>query len=540
MGISGSELMAAALKRAGVDVVFFLLGGPMVDAVNACERYGIRCVDVRHEQAAAMMATGYSRVLNRPGVCIAASGPGLANLVSGVANAFVDGAPVVAIGGSSALNQVGMGAFQEIDQVAMMKPVTIRSERVLEARRIPEIIQLAIRDSHWARPGPIYVDLPGDVLYDEVDEAEVRFRPDQAARQRPLGDPVLIDQAVALLELAERPIIYSGSGVLWGDASGVLTDFVESSGIPVFATPQGRGAVPDDHPLCFLHARGTALRGADLVMVVGSRMNYMIGYGRAPRIARDAKLIQIDIDPAELGRNRPADVAIIGDVASVLRQLIESGRLRRERYSSWIKELGRVDREKAVEQEHRMNSDQIPIHPLRMCKEVRDFMDRDAILVVDGQEILNYARQSIPTYLPRHRLNSGPFGTMGVGLPLGLGAKIAAPDQQVIVLHGDGSFGINALEVDTAVRHNISVITVISNNGGWSATDRYKAGRDLAYSRYDRMAQVFGCHAEHVESPAEIRPALERAAASGVPAVINVLTDPTARAGTIAIASYAT
>jgi acetolactate synthase-1/2/3 large subunit len=299
--------------------------------------------------------------------------------------------------------------------------------------------------------------------------------------------------------------------------------------------------VPEDHPLCFLPARSTAFREADLVLVFGTRLNYVIEYARPPRFSEGARLIQVDIEPAEIGRSRAVDVGIVGDVGAVLGQMLEAdGRLDPTRYREWTRHLEAISAVKRAEQEEAMSVDQRPMHPLRLCKEVRDFLPRDAILVVDGQEILNYGRQSIPTFVPGHRLNSGPFGTMGVGLPYGLGAKVACPDKPVLVLHGDGSFGLNAMEVDTAVRHNLPVVTVISNNGGWTGTDRFKAGRELGFSRYDLMAAAFGCHAEFVEEPEGVHPALERAFASGKPSVVNVITDPKARARTGRYAVYST
>lgn len=539
--MTGNEILARALREHGVDHVFFLMGGPMIDAENACQEAGIRMVDVRHEQAAAMMANAYSRILCRPSVCMAASGPGTTNLTTGVAHAFVDCAPVIAIGGSSPVSQYGMGAFQEMDQVAMMKPITRWAERAYDARRIPELVATAFRHAFAGPPGPVYLDMPGDVLYRDVDAADVRWVRADADRQRPLGDPRLVDRAIALYEHAERPVLIAGSGVLWSGASAELQAWVERSGMPFWTTPQGRGVIPEDHPLCFLNARATAFREADVVSVVGTRLNYVIDFGRPPRIGPGARMIQIDLDPNELGRTRPVEIGIAGDARAVLGQLLDAvdGRLA-GRYDRWVAYLADINQEKRLDAERAMSTEQVPIHPLRLCKEVRDFLERDAILCVDGQEILNFARQSIPTYVPGHRLNSGPFGTMGVGLPFGLGAKLARPDKQVVVLHGDGSMGLNVMELDTAVRHGIDVLTVVSNNGGWTAADRPKAGRDLGYTRFDLVAQALGCHGEHVESPEGITPALDRAASSGRPAVVNVVTDAAARARTAKFATYST
>jgi thiamine pyrophosphate-dependent acetolactate synthase large subunit-like protein len=543
--VNGSEILARALRRHRVETMFYIMGGPMMAAETACMEEGIRSIDVRHEQAAAMMAHAYGRLLNTAGVCMAASGPGTTNLVTGVANAWADCAPLVAIGGSSPVSQLGRGAFQEMDQVALFKPITKWSERCLDPKRVPELVSTAFREALGGRPGPVYLDMPGDVLYKQVEEAEVYY-PDperSLARSRPVGDPEAVREAIRLLHRAERPVLISGSGILWSGASAELRRWVELAGLPFYTTPQGRGVVADDHELSFPGARSTAFREADLFMVIGTRLNYVIGHLSPPRFPANAKLIQVDIEAAEIGHNRPVDVGIIGDAKAVLGQLAEAtdGRLDSARYAAWRDHLRQIEARKKQEAEEAMSTDQQPIHPLRLCKEVRDFLDRDAVLVVDGQEILNYGRQSIPTFEPGHRLNSGPFGTMGVGLPFGLGAKVAKPDKQVLVLHGDGSFGLNAMELDTAARHNIPVLTVISLNGGWTADpDRNKPGRDLGYTAFHKMAESLGCFGEYVEDPADIRPALQRAHDSGRPAVVNVVTDWRARATTTAFAVYST
>jgi thiamine pyrophosphate-dependent acetolactate synthase large subunit-like protein len=478
-------------------------------------------------------------------VCMAASGPGATNLITGVANAWADCAPLLAIGGSAPLSQRGKGAFQEMDQVAAFKPITRWAEQCTDPRRVPELVGAAVRHAFGGRPGPVYLDMPGDVLYKQVEEDEVVY-PDadhSLVRARPRGDPDMIAEAIRLLNQAERPLVLSGSGILWSAAEAELRELVERAGIPFYTTPQGRGVVPDDHALSFLTARATAFREADLLLVIGTRVNYVIGHLAPPRFNPKARLIQVDIDPTEIGHNRPADVGIVGDAQAVLRQLLETldGRVDPRRFVRWREHLAHVDQTKRAEAEQAMSTDQQPIHPLRLCKEVRDFIDRDAILVVDGQEILNYGRQSIPTFVPRHRLNSGVFGTMGVGLPFGVGAKVARPDKQVLVLHGDGSFGLNAMELDTCARFNIPVVTVVSLNGGWTADpNREKPGRELGYTPFHRMAEALGCYGEYVEDPAEIRPALQRAFDSGCPALVNVLTDWRARATTAPFSVYST
>jgi thiamine pyrophosphate-dependent acetolactate synthase large subunit-like protein len=541
------SLLARTLKKLRVDTMFYIMGGPMLEVESNCIKEGIRAIDVRHEQAGAMMAHAWGRVSNRVAVCMGCSGPGTTNMVTGVATAWADAVPVLAIGGSSpaAAGGGGRGIFQELDQVAVFRPVTKWADRVHDLRRIPDMVATALRQATSGRPGPVYLDMPGDILYQTIDEAEIVYPdPDLAyAKHRPIGAPEAVKDAIDLLKQAERPLILTGSGILWSEAWEELRRFVELARIPFYTTPQGRGVLPDDHELAFLYARSAAFKEADLLMVVGTRSNYVNGHLTAPRFRGDAKVIQVNIDPCEIGLTRSCDVGIVGDAKAVLKQLAEEGksRLDPKRYAAWVGKLAAINNEKAEKAEAKLSTDQAPIHPLRLCKEIRDFLDRDAILVVDGQEILNYARQSIPTFVPGHRINSGTLGTMGVGLPFGIGAKVARPDKQVLVLHGDGSFGMCAMELDTAVRFKIPVVTVISLNGGWTSDpEGVKPGRDLGFTRYDKLAEALGCHAEYVEDPLQIRPALERAFKSGRPAVINVKTDPMARAATTKFATYST
>ncbi|MBR0654576.1 thiamine pyrophosphate-binding protein [Plastoroseomonas arctica] len=545
MPVTGSQLVGQALKRLGVDTFFFLMGAPMLQAEKACIDLGIRGIDVRHEQAAAMMAHAYARLRNVPGVCMACSGPGALNLGTGLANALVDCAPVVALGGSSPVREYGTGAFQEFDQLAAMKPLTKWAERVYETRRIPEMIATAFRIATSGKPGPVYLDLPGDVLFAAIEEADVVWPAEPGPRPRPAADPAQIAQAVAMLAEAERPVIISGSGVLWSGAAETMQAWVEQSGIPFYTTPQGRGVVPEDHALAFANARSAALREADLVLVLGTRLNYVFGHGKPPRFAKNAKLIRIDIDPAEIAATPQVTLGICADLRVALEQLSAAATgIAPARYAAWTRHLAEIEATKAPASEVALATDQTPIHPLRLCREIRDFLPRDAILCVDGQEILNYGRQTIPTHTAGHRLNSGPFGIMGVGLPFGLGAKAAKPDKMVLVLHGDGSFGLNAMELDTAVRHGLPVIVVISLNGGWTADpDRSKPGRELGYTRFDAMAEALGCHGEFVERPEDIAPALARAAeavAAGRPALVNVVTDWKARAQTVRFSASST
>ena len=541
--VFGYELVAQALKNEGADTMFFIMGGPMLGAQDTCRKLGIRMIDVRHEQAAAMMANAYARLTGKAGLCSTASGPAATNLLTGLAHALTDAAPIIALGGASPIHHFHTEAFQEADQLSMMRPASKWAGQAINPKRIPDYINTAYRHAMTGRRGPAYLDLPGDVLYSRVSEDEVVWPRPAQTQHRVLGDPGLVQEAVNMLAHAQRPVIVSGSGILWSDASAELAQFVNETGIPFYTTPQGRGVVPEDHPRCFLSARNLAFREADVFFFVGTRFNYVISHGQAPRFNPEAKVIQVNIDPAEIAHNRPVDVGIVGDAKAVLEQMLQlvRGKFEPQKETPWIDALREQDLKGQARLEPFMHSDAVPIHPLRLCKEVRDFLPRDGILVVDGQEILNYGRQSIPTHTPGHRLNSGPFGTMGVGVPFGVGAKAAKPDKPVLVLHGDGSFGMNAMEMDTAVRHNLPIVTVISLNGGWTADpEGGKIGRQLGYQRYEKLMDAFGGHGEYVEQPADIRPALERAFASGKAAIVNVKTDFRARATTMRFTDYTT
>jgi thiamine pyrophosphate-dependent acetolactate synthase large subunit-like protein len=387
------------------------------------------------------------------------------------------------------------------------------------------------------------------MLYQKIDENLVDWsyagRP--LVDSRPLGDPRQVDALVAALQTAERPLIVSGSGVIWSRAWGEMQQFVEASGVPFYTTPQGRGVVPDDHEYSYLAMRSSAFRDADLIIVLGTRMNYIIGHASPPRFGPNATIARIDIDSAEIATAaRYVDIPLVGDCKAVLGQLLVGikGKVKPERFAPWRKKLHDGEMAKRSAAGANRPAEDGDIHPVRMLEAVRDFAKRDAILCVDGQETLNFGRQTLPTFFPAHRMNSGPFGTMGVGLPFGVGAKVACPDKQVIVVHGDGSMGMNAMEMDTAIRHKIPLLIVISLNGGWTGDPkREKPGRDLGYMRYDLMCEALGGYGQYVTKPEDITPALERAQAEvdkGRVALVNVRTDYRARFSGASFSDYST
>ena len=532
--VDGSYLIARTLKEEGVEALFYLMGGPIYEIVNNAQDLGIRTIDFRHEQAAAMAAHAYARVTGKPGVTTAASGPGTLNLLTGQYTAFVDHAPMVTLGGAGPISDYGRDAFQELDQVSIFAPISKATMRPTDATRLPEQIATAFRIAAEGRPGPVYVDCAEDVLYTRVDEESAAPPPRAATRPRPEADPDAVGAAIRILAAAERPVVIAGGGAHWARAGGELRNLVERTGIPFYTTPMSRGLIPEDHPLSFLAARTTALREADAVLVVGTRFNWIYTFGR--RLAPTARVIQIDIHAEEIGHNRSVELGLVGDAKAVLHQLNAAAGnatgFSTPGESKWVEYLRETNEDRNSRNAPFLNSEAVPIHPLRLCKEISEVIDRDAIVTIDGNEILHYGRQSIPTFYPGHRLNSGPSGCMGVGLPYAIGAKVAKPAVQVLALHGDGSLGMNAMDLDTAVRHDIPIVVVVSNNEGWTARVEglRKPGRELGYTRFDKLAEALGGYGEDVQEPAGIRPALERALASGKPAIVNVHTDPTARA----------
>ncbi|MCE2390743.1 MAG: thiamine pyrophosphate-binding protein [Proteobacteria bacterium] len=534
-GLRGEQMIARGFQREGVDAIFYMMGGPTSGTAAACIELGMREVYVRHEQGAAMMAHAYARVTGKPGICITPAGPGTANAVTGLANAWADASPIVAIGGSAPIRGATLGSFQEMDQLAMMRPVVKAAYRVEHVSQIPLLVSLAFREALDGKRGPVYLDLPGDVLSAEVDEANIDWPSDYRVESRPSGDTAEIERAVEILAQARRPIVITGSGVLWSQASPELRAFVERTGLPLWTTPQGRGVVPEDDPRLFPAARSLAFREADVVLVIGARSNSMLSFLRPPRFAEDAKFIVVNIDGTEIGHNRGVELGIVGDAKRVIEQLTEAaaGQIELDAGHDWVCRLQEKEKANRERSAPLLHSDSLPIHPLRLCHELNQILPRDAILVTDGHEILNFGRQSIPVYSPGSSLNAGPHGCMGIGVPFGIGAQVAAPDKRVVVLSGVGAFGWKGMEMDSAIRHELPIVVVVSNNAGFtSRRTGGSVGRELGHQRYDKLVEALGGYGEFVEKPAEIRPAIERALASGRPSLVNVCTDPDAFATT--------
>ena len=544
-GTAGSMLVARALQDQGADAIFTIVAGPVTNVIGACGEIGVRPIGVRHEQGASFMAIAHGYVAGKVGVAMTGSGPGVTNAITGVHVAWDSGYPLLVLGGSAALRQRGRMTFQEADSVAMMQPITKWAIQADSAERIPELIAMGYHKALSGRPGPVYIDLPLDVLREEVEDIEIRRAISSTPPAKPHGDPLLIEQAAELLLNAERPLLIVGKGVRWGgdEAFGDLQQLVDDLGVPFLSSPMGRGFIPDDHPLNVAAARSQAMRGADVVVVLAARLNWMFQMGQG--FAPDAKLIQVDIDAEEIGLQKDVDVGIAGDVGRVLRQLAEAlegrteGLAEQRAESPWRHELRETLARNAERLAPLLVSDKLPISHYRLMNEIRNAAPRDAIITVDGEITMATARQVLQSFGPATRLNSGTNACIGTGVPFAIGAQLARPEATVISVNGDSAFGFNGMEIETALRHNLPVIFIVDNNQGILGStleqglfgDDYpeRVGMYVPEARYDKVMDAFGGHAEHVERPEEIGPALQRALAAGRAALIAVAIDPEER-----------
>ena len=533
--VTGGHLVARALKAEGIEAIFTLCGGHIIDIYDGCTDAGIRIIDVRHEQAAAHSADAWTRLTGIPGCAVVTAGPGTTDAVTAVANAWRAQVPMLLLGGQGPLGQAYMGSLQEMDHVGLMKPITKFATTVYHTERIPEVLGMAFRQAYNGRPGPVFVEIPADVLFASVDESAVVDPGQYRSRGKVYGDIKLVEQAARLLTQAQRPAVLAGSQVWHCRGVAELRSFVEAARVPVYLNGAARGALPTDHSFLFIRSRREALAQADVILVIGTPFDFRLGYGR--RLAPDAKIIQVDLDYGELGHNRGIDIGIIGDAAAVVCQLAAAGgKVPADRRRAWLEHL-RGAEQKALEKDlPLLNSDAVPIHPLRLAREINDFLREDTIFIGDGGDVVTISASVIHPRQPGQWLDPGPLGTLGVGMPFALAAKVAFPQKEAFILFGDGAFGFNGFEFDTAVRFKLPVVSVVGNNAAWNqirygqiaryGTERGDIANLLAATRYDKVVDALGGHGEHVTQPKDIRPALERARASGKPSCVNVMIDP--------------
>jgi acetolactate synthase-1/2/3 large subunit len=536
--LTGGQLVARMLKKEGVRHIFTLSGLHVAPIYAGCVEEGIHVIDTRHEQAAAHAADAYARVTRGVGVAVVTAGPGVTDALTGVANAFSASSPMILLGGAAPIFNQSRGSLQEMEQVDLFHRISKWSDRVPTPELVPSYLAKAFRVALSGRPGPVFLELAWDVLCNGADEETLnmprQYRTD--ARQPP--DPRKVDAAMALLQSAERPAVIAGSSIYWDGAWDALRRFCETAQVPVYLNGAGRGCLPAGHPLFFQHTRKEALTGADVVFVIGTPFDFRLNYGAEPTFSSETKIVQVDIDPTEIGRNRAVEVGIIADSLSALEAFAAAAsRVKRDTFLSGL----RAKEDKRIKDlEQWTKDDSVPIHHYRLAKEMSDVANaagQDPVFIADGGNWVAMAAKVIELRKPGRWLDPGPLGCLGVGAPFAIASKVLHPERTHWVIQGDGSFGLNGMDFETAVRFKLPMVCVVGNDAAWGQIRLPQVGMFgedkspatlLAPTRYDKVVEALGGHGEHVTEPSQIRPALERAVASGTVACVNVMLDPEA------------
>ena len=531
--VDGGDLVARAIKQEGVDTIFTLCGGHVQAIYDSCLDENIRIIDVRHEQVAGHAAEGWSRATRKCGVGVVTAGPGVTDATTAIANAWHNKSPMLIIGGRSPLARFEMGALQDMDHTELLRPITKFAKCVHQTERIPEFISMAFRAALTGRQGPAFLEIPTDVLFRKVEEDSVTF----PEKYRPIGkvnpDPAVIRQAAEALRKSERPVVMGGSAIYWAEAHEELKRLLELLNAPVYLNAMGRGSLSQEHPLFFNRSRRSALAKGDAIVVIGTPMDFRLAYGK--RFSAEATIIQVDNDPMELGRNRDVQIPVESDAKAFLRALIAELEGGKYDHKDWLDQLRTEENKTRGQMEEWMASDRNPIHPFRLCAEIANFVDENTIVVGDGGDIVSHASKILPVNLPGQWYDPGPFGTLGVGTGFCMAINSVYPQKRIIMVNGDGAFGLNGFDFDTFVRHNIPVVSVVGNDRQWGqivvgqkamyGKDRVAATMLGDNCRYDKIVEGMGGHGEYVTEPDQIRPAIQRALDSGKPACVNVIMD---------------
>jgi acetolactate synthase-1/2/3 large subunit len=531
--VDGGDLVVRAIKQEGVDTIFTLCGGHVQAIYDSCLDEDVKVIDVRHEQVAGHAAEGWSRATRRCGVAVVTAGPGVTDCTTAIANAWHNKSPMLVIGGRSPLARFEMGALQDMDHTELLKPITKFAKCVHQTQRIPEYIAAAVRAAMTGRQGPAFLEIPTDVLFQKVEEKDVYFPQSYRPEGHIYPDPASIKKAAETLRKAERPVIMAGSAIYWSDASQELKQLAELTQSPVYLNAMGRGSLPQDDPHFYSRTRRNALGEADAIVVIGTPMDFRLSYGK--RFNPEATSIQIDNDPEELGRNRDIDISIESDAKAAIQALLGELEGMKADHGEWLGKLREGEDKNRAQMEEWMTSDREPIHPFRLCAEIANFVDENTIVVGDGGDIVSHASKILPVNQPGQWYDPGPFGTLGVGTGFCMAINSVYPNKRILMVNGDGAFGLNGFDFDTFVRFNIPVVSVVGNDRQWGQIvvgQRAMYGKERLTAsllgdecRYDKIVEGMGGHGEYVTKPEEIRPAIERAFASGKPACVNVIMD---------------
>lgn len=531
--LTGAQIVARSLKEQGVEYMFGIVGIPVIPIAVESQRVGIKFLGFRNEQAASYGAAAIGYLTGRPGVCLGVSGPGMIHGIAGVANAWSNRWPMILIGGANDSYQNGQGAFQEAPQIEAARPFVKYAARPDNIVRLPFYVEQAVRTSIYGRPGPVYLDLPGDVITGAVEEEDLQFPPRCPDAPRSLAPEDSVRAALDVLKSAERPLVIVGKGAAYAHAEDEVRAFLEATQLPYLASPMGKGVMPDDHQLSIAPARSTALQNADAILLMGARLNWILHFGQPPRFNDKVRVIQMDIAAEEIGTNIPAEVALVGDAKAITGQINAALRENPWQYpaeTTWWTALRKKMDENAATVEEMSHDDSVPMGYYRVLREIRDLAPHDAIIQNEGASTMDIGRTMLPNFLPRHRLDAGSFGTMGVGLGQAIAAACVHPDKQVLCIEGDSAFGFSGMEVETAARYGLSNITfiIVNNNGiggGPSTLDPTKVPPS-AYTpeaHYEKMAEIYGGKGFFVTQPDQLGPALKEAMSAGKPAIVNIM-----------------
>jgi acetolactate synthase I/II/III large subunit len=533
----GGRLVARRLRAHGVSKLFTLSGGHLFSIYDGCREEGIEIVDVRHESTAAFAAEGWAKVTREAGVCALTAGPGVTNGMSAMASAQANHSPMVVLGGRAPAMRWGQGSLQEIDHVPFVRPVTRLAATPGSTEEIPGLVDDAFAAACAAHGGPAFVDFPLDYVFMEAQEPAPGGAPPNAASSGGTGgrgaSGEAVERAAALLAGAERPVIMAGTDLYWGHGEQALVELAQTLRIPVFLNGLARGCVAADDELFFSRARSQALKGADVALVIGVPMDFRLGFGGS--FGEDTEIVVVDAAEPERDHPRAPAAECYGAIAQTLADLRTGAGGKALGSEAWIAQLRATESERREAERVELEDGREPLHPMRLYAELGSVIDRDAIVIGDGGDFVSYAGRVVDSYQPGCWLDPGPFGCLGTGTGYALAAKLAHPERQVVLLMGDGAFGFSGMEFDTLARHGVNVVAVMGNNGIWALEKHpmeflygYSVAADLRPgTRYDQMVEALGGHGELVERTADVRPALERAFAAGVPALVNVLTDPT-------------
>jgi len=542
--VSGGHLVARALKNEGVDTIFTLCGGHIIDIYDGCVDEGIRVIDVHHEQVAAHAADGYARQRGGLGCVVTTAGPGFTNAITGIATAFRSESPVLHIGGQGALTQHKMGSLQDLPHVDILAPITKFSASVSSTERVADMVSMAVRECFNGAPGPSYLEIPRDVLDREVplEKAVIPAPGRYRASTRSIGDPADIEKLADILVNSERPAILLGSQVWTCRGHQEAIDMVRTLNMPAYFNGAGRGILPPGDPHHFHRTRRDAFNKADVIVIVGTPFDFRMGYGK--RLRGDATVVQIDMDYRTVGKNRDLSLGLVGDPGAILKAVGDaaSGRSdnRAKAREPWLAELRRLEAEKTEKLMPLFHSDSNPIHPYRVAWELNEFLTENTVYIGDGGDVVTISAQAVQPRTPGHWMDPGALGSLGVGTGFALAAKLAHPQREVLCYYGDGAFSMTAFDMETANRFGAPYIAVIGNN---SAMNQIRYGQIAKYGKergdignllgdipFSQFAHMLGGHGEEVREPDQISPALQRAReavnSTGKSAVINIWVNP--------------